>query len=151
MVTVVRHLLAGTVEDVCGVVAHQVVQPPVVVAAVPAVDVDEFIEPGARLPAVADAELDDVQLLGQRAPRRQLVPAGEQVEDDLAGSGGVASVRLAARQRLLVLLAGGLLPGGEGLPVQRVEAPHAARRPGHPRPEPDPGPRAAAKSSGTRA
>jgi hypothetical protein len=148
VVAVVRHLGACPVEHVRGVIAHQVVQPPVVVAAVPVVELGELIEPGAGLPAVADAELDDVQLLGQGAPRRQFVPAGEQVEDDLAGGGGVARVGLTAGQRLLVLLAGRLLPGGQCLPVQRVEPPDAAGRAGHPGLEPHPVARTAAQSAG---
>ena len=54
------------------------------------------------------------------------------------GRARVPRVRLAARQGLLVLPAGRLLPVDQRLPEQRVEPPHAARGRGRPGLEPDP-------------
>jgi hypothetical protein len=129
---VMFHRLSGAFQDVRGVVAHQVPQPAVVVAAVPAVQLEELIQPGPGLAAVPDAEFQDVQLVGQRAAGGQVVPDPEQLQDQLAGGLGVPRVALTARQRLLVLLARRPLPVGQGLPVQRVEPPDAAVPAGHP-------------------
>ena len=61
---VVGHGLAGTLQHVRGVVPHQVTQPVVVLAPVPAIELHELIQPGFGLAPVADTELEDVQLLG---------------------------------------------------------------------------------------
>jgi len=45
----------------------------VVLAPVPAVELDELIQPGAGLVAVPDAEFQDVELLGQRAARGEML------------------------------------------------------------------------------
>ena len=108
------------------VVAHQVVQPPVVVAAVLAVDAEERVEPDAGLAAVADAEFGDVQLFWQRAPCVQRVPHRAAARRSAPRPRRVARVASAAGQRLLVLAAGDLLPARQGLPVQGVEPPEAA-------------------------
>ena len=129
---VMGHGLAGPFQDVRGVVAHQVAQPAVVVAPVPAVQLDELVQPGPGLVAVADAEFQDVELVRQRPAGVELVPDPEQLQDQLPGRLGVPRVALAARQRLLVLLACRLLPFGQGLPVQRVEPPDAAVPARHP-------------------
>ncbi|MFY9927041.1 MAG: hypothetical protein WAK82_03460 [Streptosporangiaceae bacterium] len=92
----------------------------------PAVELHELIQPGFGLAAVADAELEDVQLLGQCAAGVQVVPDPEQLQDQLPGRLGVARVALPAGQGLLVLTPGGLLPLRERLPVKRVESPQAA-------------------------
>ena len=147
VVAVMRDGFPRPVEHVRGVVAHQIVQPPVVVPAVPPVELGELIQPGARLGAVADAEFEDVELFGERPAVGQLVPDLEQVEDQVARRGGVPRVALAAGQRVLVLLARGLLPVRQGLPVQRVEPPHATRRAGHPGLQPDPVPGVAAEAA----
>jgi hypothetical protein len=132
--------LAGALEHVRGVVPHQVPQPVVVLPAVPAVELHELIQPGPGLVAVANAELEDVQLLGQRPAGVQVVPDPEQLQDQLPGRLGVARVALPAGQRLLVLAPGGLLPVRQRLPVQRVETPQAAVPAAAPRLQVHPGP-----------
>ena len=129
---VMGHGLAGAFQDVRRIVAHQVAEPAVVVAPVPAVQLDELVQPGPGLVAVPHAEFQDVQLVGQRAAGVELVPDPEQLQDQLPGRLGVPGVALAARQRLLVLFARGPLPVGQGLPVQRVEPPDAAVPAGYP-------------------
>ena len=123
--------LASQLEHVRRVVAHQVVQSAVVLAAHLVVEAAKLVQPDARLVAVADAQLEHVQLFGQRPSLGQRVPRREQLLDQLARGGDVARVALTAWQRLLVVAAGGLLPQRQGLPVQRVEAPDqtAAARP----------------------
>ena len=71
----------------------------------------ELVEPDAGLVAVADAELQHVQVLRQGAARGEGVPDREQLHDHRARGLVVAGVALAARQGLLVAPAGGLLPG----------------------------------------
>src|SRR6185369_15598835 len=130
---VVGHGLPGAVEDVRRVVAHQVAEPVVVLAPVPAVELEELVQPGAGLVAVAHAELEHVQLLGQRAAGVELVPDPEQLQDELPRGLDVPRVALAAGQGLLVLPAGGHLPVRQRLPVELVEPPDAAVPAGHPR------------------
>ena len=109
-VTVMSHRLPCALENVRRVITHQVVQPPVVVAPVTAVELGEGVQPGAGLAPVADAEFHDVELGRQGMPGVQLVPHAEQLADHLRHGRGVARIALPARQRPLVLPAGGLLP-----------------------------------------
>ena len=132
MLGVLRDGLARALEHVRRVVAHQVVQAAVVLAAELAVESTELVQPDARLVAVADAELEHVQVFGQRAARGEVVPDVEQLEDQLARGGDVARVALAAGQGLLVLAAGRLLPERQRLPVQAVEVPDQAVAAGSP-------------------
>src|SRR5262249_40198271 len=59
---------ARQLQDVRRVVAHQVVQAAVVLAALLVVKALELIKKHPRLIAVADAQLEHVQLIGQGAP-----------------------------------------------------------------------------------
>ena len=132
-VAVLPHRLPGPLEHVRRVVAHQVVQPPVVATPMGAIHGGEDVQPGTGLVTVAHAEFDDVQLLGQGAACVQLVPYPEQLENQLPHRLGVAGVTLTAGQRLFVFPSGGLLPPLQRLPVKRVESPDAAFTGGHPR------------------
>src|SRR5262249_23575574 len=64
--------------------------------------------------------------------RGQVIPDVEELEDELAGGCRVEGVALAARQGLLVLASGRLLPETESIPVEAVEGPDAARNLGYP-------------------
>jgi len=109
------------------------VQAPVVVAAGFAVDLDERVEPHPRLAAVADADLEHVELIGQRPPLGEPIPNGEQPRDRVARRRRVERVALAARQRLFVRPPRHRFPQTERFPVERVEAPDQARRRAAPR------------------
>src|SRR4029450_3731761 len=87
---------------------------------------------GLGLVAVADAELDHVQLVRQRVPCRQLVPPAEHVADELPYRGGVAGGALASGQARLVHVPGGLPPQIEALPIEPVELPDAGLTAGSP-------------------
>lgn len=126
MLGVVGDGAPGQLQDVGRVVAHQVVEAAVVPAAVRGVELSERVEEGAGLAAVADPELHDVQLLRQRTPFTEGVPHGEQLADHRAHRLVFAGVALAARERGLVAVAGGLLPGPKVLPVEGVEPPDEA-------------------------
>ena len=79
MVGVLGHRTLGPLQDVRRVVAHEVVQPAVVVAAVEAVEPDELVEEGLGEVAVADPELDDAEILRQGAACVEPVPHREQL------------------------------------------------------------------------
>src|SRR5439155_20654013 len=130
---VVGYGTAGPFQDVGRIVAHQVAEPVVVLAPVPAVELEELVQPGAGLVTVAHAELEHVQLLGQRTAGVELVPDPEQLQDELPGGLGVPRVALPAGQGLLVLPAGGDFPVRQRLPVELVEPPDAAVPAQHPR------------------
>jgi hypothetical protein len=108
------------------------VQSPVVLGAASGIRPAELVQPDLGLVAVADAELEHVQLVGQRPALDQPVAVVQQRRDDLANSGQVAGVALAAGQRLLVRPAGRLLPPVQGPPVEPVEVPDAALAAGAP-------------------
>src|SRR5438270_13094442 len=133
------NVLARKLEHVRRVVTHQVMQATEVAAPMLAVHAAKLIEENAGLVAIADAELQDVQLFRQRAPGRETVPQPKQPQDELARGLNVARVALAAGQGGLVALAGGLLPQRERLPVQGVEAPDQAAAAGSPALERQPG------------
>src|SRR6266536_5053307 len=101
----------------------------IVVTAALAVEAGELVEPNTRLIAVSDAELEDVELVGERTPGSQFVPDLEQALDELASAGGVARVALPTGERLLVLMAAGALPETQRTPIERIEAPDHACAP----------------------
>ena len=118
---------ARQVEDVLGVVAHQVVQAPVVGPRPWARSRVGTRRGTPRLAAVADAELDDVELVGQRAGGSRARPTQRRARRSGARAPSrLRRVALPTRQRLLVALAGGLLPEAQVRPVERVEVPDAA-------------------------
>ena len=115
----------GQLEHVRRVVAHEVVEAAVVVATLLLLDRHERVEPRLGLAPVADAQLDDVELLGERVAGGQLVPPSEEIADELAHRLDVAGIAGATGQRRLVHPPGRLLPEIERLPIQAVEVPDA--------------------------
>src|SRR5438105_6534128 len=124
------NVLARKLEHVRRVVTHQVMEATEVAAPMLAVHAAKLVEEDAGLVAIADAELQNVQLFRQRAPGRETVPQPKQPQDELARCLRVARVALAAGQGGFVALAGGLLPQRERLPVQGVKPQIRLRLPG---------------------
>jgi hypothetical protein len=89
---VAGHGQPGQVQHVPGVIAHEVMQPTVVIMPQPLVEVEELIKEQLGLAAVAHAKLGHVQLLRQRPGRGQPVPHPEQPGDQIARRGRVASI-----------------------------------------------------------
>ena len=103
MLGVVGDRGAGQLQHVRRVVAHQVVQAAVVVA-VPALAVQpqELVEPDLGLVAVADAELQDVQLFRERAAlasRSQLSSSAEMISRTPARADTDLASYIEARRR----------------------------------------------------
>ena len=93
-------------QDVRRVIAHEIVETPVVVAPVFVVETLELVEESQCLVSRADSELEHCQLLRQRPPHSKTVPDVEQLGDDGTRCLPIRSAAPPPGQRLFVAMPG---------------------------------------------
>ena len=129
-VGVVADAFLGAGQHVGRVVGHQVAHAPQVVAPLLLARGSERVQPHLRALAVAHAELQHVDLLGQLGPLLEAVQRGHEGVDPVGPERGVGAVGDPAGQGGGVVLAEGLVPRPQMAPVAAIERPrHALARP----------------------
>jgi hypothetical protein len=131
-VGVPTHALARARQHVGGVVGHQVADAGEVVAALLLACGREGVQPHLRALAVAHAELEHVDLVGELGPLLEAVEGGHEGVDPVGPEGGVRTVGDPSGQSRRVVLLEGLVPRPQVAPVAAVERPHDALARAHP-------------------